>query len=123
MGLQITLLQQDSKIFHEQVNAYWHVSEVNIDVTSDSVQYRLSAYASRDAALADEEVYHASFDDLSLPDIARSTWLYTAIQSAVLSDLEIDGGISRDNVITALYQYIKASIPFFMDAIDIFEEE
>ncbi len=119
MGLQKTLRKEDCKIYYEVLDAYWKVSEVNIDFTTNGVQYRLSAYASIEASQQEETLYHCSFDDESFPDMGRSCWLYTATRVASLTALRIDGAISRESIITALYEYIKENISYFSDAEDV----
>lgn len=123
MGLMKDLAAIDSKIYHNQDSAYWKVSDVSVDFGSGVVSYRFGAYASRDAAYIDETVYHSSFDPAGLPDIGRSTWLYTSVRSCGLSQLNITSPLSRDTLISALYDHIKNTISYFSDATDVFEAE
>lgn len=123
MGLQKTLQREDSRIYHTIENAYWVIGDVQIKVDTNTVDYTLRCYPTRDASKKDEYVYHCSFDDPSMPDIGRSAWLYIGMRSVNLDMLNIEGSFNTETVKTAIYQYLKNNVEYFTDATDVLEEE
>ena len=124
MGFLKNIKKEDATSFVDCIKAYWHIEKIEYGYGDEHVNFELVAYPSREAVAIDHYAYIPTIQPDNTDQLTRQTSVYRQRVSVLYIDLftEQAGFISKDVLVTKLYEYIKTLKPF-SDVIDVLEEQ